>query len=382
MLLLEHDAKDFMATADLPVVPGCLVSSARDIVDASLPPGPWIVKAQVPTGGRGKAGGIRRANSRADLEQTVKALLQTTIRGHPVRECRIEQEVRADREAYLSFSINPEAAGIQILMSAIGGVEIESLHEHDKVVVSKTASSLAHAREVAWELASRQPENCRQQLSDAASRLVELFFSHEATLLEINPLFLFDDRPDWIAGDAKIILDENAFVRRPLLREFVLRRSAAYPETALKLTAGFDYVDIHRDGKVGMVTTGAGLSMMLIDELASRGIKALNFCDMRTGQMRGDPRRLIDILSRIRTGPNVRILLVNVFAGITDLGEFARLLVKALEALPDLRIPIVARLTGNNFEEGRRELARIDYPITLEPDLDAALALVTAECGR
>jgi len=127
----------------------------------------------------------------------------------------------------------------------VGGVDIESLNERDNVLMTKTVvSDLARVREAVLELTSQQPEDCRRQLSDADCRLTEVFLAHEATLLEINPLFLFADSFDWIIGDAKMILDENAFTRRPHLRELVLRRSAAYPETALKLTAGFDYVDI------------------------------------------------------------------------------------------------------------------------------------------
>jgi succinyl-CoA synthetase beta subunit len=220
MLLLEHDAKELLASADLPVPPGCIVSSVREISDAILPPGPWVVKAQVPTGGRGKAGGIRHSSTRVDLDRTVEALLRSTVRQHPVRECRIETQIRTDREAYISFSIDSAFGGIRILMSAVGGVDIESLNERDNVVMTKTVvSDLARVREAVLELTSQQPEDCRRQLSDAACRLTEVFFAHEATLLEINPLFLFADSSDWIIGDAKMILDENAFTRRPHLRE-------------------------------------------------------------------------------------------------------------------------------------------------------------------
>ena len=126
-----------------------------------------------------------------------------------------------------------------------------------------------------------------------------------------------------------------------------------------------------------MVTTGAGLSMMLVDELAERGLRAFNFVDMRTGQMKGDPHRLVLVLERMREGPNIKVLLINVFAGITHLGEFSRLLVRALDQVPALKnIPIVARLLGNGLEEARQVLLDAKAPVYLETDLEEALARV------
>jgi succinyl-CoA synthetase beta subunit len=170
-----------------------------------------------------------------------------------------------------------------------------------------------------------------------------------------------------------MILDGNAMPRQPEIEAMARQRRDAYPETALKLDSGFDYVEIDAGGHIGMVTTGAGLSMMLMDELTARGLRPFNFCDIRTGQMRGDPRRLIEVLTWIARGPGIRVVLASVFAGITHLGEFSELLVQAMRAVPELRAPVVARIIGNGFADAERIIAGAGLPIVVEPDLDRAI---------
>lgn len=363
MLLLEHDAKTLLAAAGIPVPAGILADRA----DAPIPlTGPLIVKAQIPVGGRGKAGGTRTAATHDEANAHLAALLGTTIKNHPVRECRIEQQVNG-AEAYLSLAVDPASAGIRVLASTMGGVEIETLH---RASVQSTLANPDRNGVVTASTTLALPPIMR----DAITRLADAFFRYEATLLEINPLFL--THTGWIAGDAKMILDADAAPRVPAIAELIRNRAAAYPEAYLKLTEGFDFAIIDQAGRVGMVTTGAGLSMMLIDELTARGLAPFNFCDIRTGQLRGDPRRLIDVLRRIANGPGVRVVLVSVFAGITDLGEFATLLVAAMRAVPELQAPVIARIIGNGFERACHIIAQADLPITVEPDLDRALAAV------
>ena len=139
-----------------------------------------------------------------------------------------------------------------------------------------------------------------------------------------------------------------------------------YPEVQLKLEHGFDYVVVDPAGEIGLLTTGAGLSMMLIDELRACGLKPYNFLDVRTGGMRGDPTRLIRVLEWIAQGPNVRVVLVNIFAGITHLGEFATLLLKARAAVPQLTQPFVVRLVGTAFSEAQKILGDAGIPVTTE----------------
>jgi succinyl-CoA synthetase beta subunit len=201
----------------------------------------------------------------------------------------------------------------------------------------------------------------------------------DAILLEINPLFVLDHGA-WLAGDAKMVVDDNAIARQPAVGRLLEARAHAYVETYTKWKHGFDYVVVDPDGELGLLTTGAGLSMMLIDELRAAGMRPYNFLDVRTGGLRGDATRLVQVLHWIAQGCSVKCVLVNVFAGITHLGEFSRLLVEALERSPQLKVPVVTRLVGNGLDEARAVLGAAG--IAVEPDLNRALGLVRAALGR
>ena len=169
-------------------------------------------------------------------------------------------------------------------------------------------------------------------------------------------------------------MDLNAIDRQPRIAELIAARPAIYADANRKLHEGFDYVELDPAGEIGLVTTGAGLSMMLIDELTARGAKPLNFCDIRTGQMRGSPARLMRVLEWITARPSLRAVLVNIFAGITDLAEFADLLATAVEQTPALRVPVVARLIGRGAEQAKRILAERQPDMLVTEDLEEAMA--------
>jgi succinyl-CoA synthetase beta subunit len=375
MMLLEHDAKELLATDGIPVPVGMLATTADIELPASLG-APFMMKAQIPVGGRGKAGGIRRAESVAQLRHGLGELLGKTIKGQMVHACRIEQCVEG-MEHYLSVSLDATQGRLRVLLSPEGGVDIEAhaqggaLHSAD--VAFNEREAIAAASVLADSIES--PE--RETIVHAAERLIAEFFAFEATLLEVNPLFI---RPDgsWTAGDLKLAIDDNALVRQPRLCDLIHCRADAYPEMALKLNHGFDFVVVDPDGEIGLVTTGAGLSMQMIDELEECGHPAFNFCDIRTGQLRGDPTRLINVFQWIAAGRNVRSVLINFFAGITHLGEVAKLLVTALDAVPELRVPVTARLIGNGYDEAIAVFAAAGHPLRVEPDLDQAIELALA----
>ncbi len=173
-----------------------------------------------------------------------------------------------------------------------------------------------------------------------------------------------------------MILDANALPRQPEIEALIRARRDAYPEAFEKLESGFDWIEIDPEGEIGLVSAGAGLSMMLIDELTARGLRPFNFCDLRSGQMRCDPARLLEVLSRLSAGRRVRTVLVNIFAGITNLGEFARLFIQATDALPGFRLPVVARLIGNGLDEAQAIFADRGLALLIEPNLDRALEAV------
>lgn len=369
MYLLEHDAKELLAQHGIPIPPGRLLVGDETIYRPALPPGPWIVKGQINTGGRGKAGIIRKADTLQEIANHTYSVLGATVKGRRVNSIRIEQRVDAAEECYLAFMVDPAAAGVRVIMSAQGGMEIEAVPS-DLVRSEIAQPDYAALAACVQRLAASMPGAKAQALREAGERLARFFLECEALLAEINPLFVKADG-SWIAGDAKIVTDDNALVRQPDLRNLLEQRATAYPEAALKLNHGFDYVVVDPQGEIGLLTTGAGLSMMLIDELRAAGLRPYNFLDIRTGGLRGETKRLVQVLRWIAKGRNVRVLLINIFAGITELGEFSRLLVTALREVPQLKVPVVARLVGNGLPAAREVLT--DAGIRLHTGLDDAL---------
>jgi succinyl-CoA synthetase beta subunit len=373
MILLEYDAKAIMAEHGIRVPRGILARSPADLSSDFAPP--LMVKAQVPVGGRGKAGGVARVESAPALAEAIARMAAATIKGHRVRECLVE-EVTAGHECFIGFALDEASGGVDILLSTNGGIDVE-VGARQHVMSERADFDPSACHEAAMRLAARAPEPMRTAFSDIAPRLAEIFFSRDAVLLEINPLFVQPDG-SWIAGDAKFSIDDNALPRQPGLAALIRNRADAYPEAAGKLASGFDFAVLDPEGDVGLVTTGAGLTMQLVDELTARGCRPFNFCDIRTGEFRGDPARLIRVFKAMAAAPSIKTVLINFFAGITHLGEVARLIAAALQAVPSLTVPITARLIGNGYDEAIAVLAAMPAPLTVEPDLERALDRIIA----
>jgi succinyl-CoA synthetase beta subunit len=376
VFLIEHHGKELLAAHGIPIPAGVFVPAGSDPLACKLPDSPVMVKAQVATGGRGKAGAVQTADSQDQARRIIAELDGRTLNGKPIHGFRVEQRVGFVHEAYVSLSVDGEAARIRLFVSPDGGVDVEAHATHE----GAARSVLAHPDELAGaaeEICAALPSPVREALASAVPRLADLFLRYEATLLEINPLFVRADG-SWVVGDVKLVIDDNAIIRHGAIRDLLEQHPDIYPESARKLDHGFDYVEVDADGEIGLITTGAGLSMQLIDELKDQRRRPLNFCDIRSGQFRGDPARLIAVMRWIASRPRIRVVLVNIFAGITDLAEFARLLVQAANEVPELRVPMVARLIGRNLDEARHILATSDLAVMLEPDLDRAMALVLA----
>lgn len=369
LMLLEHDAKALLAQCGVPVPKGLLVGTAGRVGRLPFNP-PAIVKAQVPAGGRGKAGGIVRATTQGEIAEAVAGLAGKRIKGHAVREVRIEQPATGT-ECYLSLTLEPSTGLVRVLASDRGGIDVE-----EQAAIGMHARSAAFSQEAVEaeirQLATEMGKPLGVALQSLAAPVSRAFFALEAVLLEINPLFVGGDGTA-MAGDAKLVLDENALARNEHLAALVRERAPAYPETSLKLQHGFDFVVLDPEGELGLVTTGAGLSMQLVDEIAARGFSAYNFCDIRTGQFRGDPKRLITVLNWIAEGPRVRSVLMNFFAGVTHLGELSRLLVVALAQVPQLKVPVTIRLIGNGLDEAMEVLREAPIDVFLDQDLERAL---------
>ena len=376
MYLIEHDAKQLLARHGVPVPQGCLLTDPA--AANALPPGPWVVKGQITVGGRGKAGLIRKAATAAEVRSQSAEILGKMIKGRTVRAVRVEQQIHDASEVYISMLLDPAQAGVRIIMAAQGGMDIEAL-PREALRMTTAAPDAATLAAAAEQLAASFSGATGQALAAAGRALATAFIAEEALLIEINPLFVQPDGA-WIAGDAKVITDDSALPRQPAQRALLENTTCPYQETALKDAHGCDYVVVDPAGEIALLTTGAGLSMMLIDEMRGAGLKPYNFLDIRTGGLRGEITRLVHVLQWMREGPRVKVLLINIFAGITELGEFSQLLVSALNAVPEFKVPVVARLVGNGMETARAVLA--ESGITLYDDLDAALAAVRAHLGQ
>ncbi len=378
MLLIEADGKALLAAHGISVPPGMLLNGPSPIPDgaSALPgDGPWMVKAQVPVGGRGKAGGILRCTARSQVSEATTRLFGTRLKGHQVDACLVEQ-VAAGQERYLAVIVDPASYGLRVIYAAQGGIDIEQSGAAQGRLCAADGGAVAEA---VADLIADEPQAWRAQVAAIGRALGDMVIERELALAEINPLFVAAD--GCVAGDAKIVVDLNAVDRQPMIAAMIAARPGIYLDANRKLSAGFDYVELDPAGEIGLVTTGAGLSMMLIDELTTRGARPLNFCDIRTGQMRGSPVRLMQVLDWIATGSCLKVVLVNIFAGITDLGEFAGLLAAALEQSPALQVPVVARLVGRGAAEAKRILAAARPEMLVTEDLEEALARVSAIVG-
>jgi len=369
VLLIEADGKALFSQFGIPVPAGVVATDA-----GAEPPGdgPWIVKVQVPVGGRGKAGGIIRCATREEVAAALRRCLGSRLKGHAVEQCLIEQAARGE-ERYLSVMLDAANYGLRVIWSAAGGVEIEA---------SGTATGRAcpphpgAVSEALAELIKDEPDAWRDVVADIGHRLAEMVMKRELALAEINPLFVSET--GCVAGDAKVVIDLNAVERQPEVDALVRARPAVYEDANRKLVEGFDYVELDPAGEIGLITTGAGLSMMLIDEMTARGAHPVNFCDIRTGQMRGSPDRLMRVLEWITDRSSLKAVLVNIFAGITDLSEFANLLATAIERTPALTVPVVARLVGRNADEAKRILGERQPGMLVTEDLEEALRRIDA----
>ena len=374
MLLIEADGKALFRAFGIAVPDGLVVTGD---VPALPGPGPWMVKAQVPVGGRGKVGGVRQCATPDEVAAAARAMLGTRLKGHAVDSVFVEQTV-AGAERYLSLSVDPASYGVRVIYIAGGGVDVEQAAESGgagKVCAPDRASVAATLS----DMLTNDPD--RLALIALGEKLAALLLSRELMLAEINPLFVGPG--GCIAGDAKVVIDLNAVEQgQPELRALIEARPSVYTDAIRKLQEGFDYVELDPEGEIGLLTTGAGLSMMLIDELTARGGKPLNFLDIRTGQLRGSPQRIIHALTWMAERPSLKVVLVNIFAGITDLAEFAVLLADALEQTPQMRAPIVARLVGRGAAAAAKILAERRPGMLVTEDLEESLAAVGTLIGR
>jgi succinyl-CoA synthetase beta subunit len=370
--LYEYQGKELFRRAGIPVSDGRLATTPAEARAAAEElGGQVVVKAQVLTGGRGKAGGIKLAAGPEEAEARADEILGLDINGHVVRKLWIERASEIAKEYYLSVTFDRGAKQALFMFTTQGGVDIEEV-----AASSPEALIRLHVHPFegfqAWQArrliygAGLSDPNEQKQIAAIVGRLYEAFVDYDAMLCEINPLIVTPEG-EVKALDSKFTVDDNALYKHPDVAE--LRDPEAYPpEERAAREKGVTYVKL--DGEVGILGNGAGLVMSTLDVIALAGGRAANFCDLGGG---GDAQGVVDALEVITGDPQVRSILFNIFGGITRGDEVARGILQALSQLT-IAHPIVVRLDGTNAEEGRHLLEEAAPPnLYVEPTmLDAA----------
>ncbi|HXF97349.1 MAG TPA: ADP-forming succinate--CoA ligase subunit beta [Gaiellaceae bacterium] len=360
MDLYEHQGKELFRRFGIPVSEGRLAATPEEARAAAAElGGEVVVKAQVLTGGRGKAGGIKLAATPAEAEARAREILGMDIRGHLVRKVWVERASAIARERYLSLTFDRSAKRPLFMFTTQGGVDIEEVAARSpEAIVRLHVDPLIgyrpwQGRRLVYEGGVADPGE-RRQIEAIVERLYEVFVGCEAMLCEINPLIATPEG-EVRALDAKVTLDDNALFRHPDLAG-LRDLAAADPLEALAREKGVTYVKL--DGEVGVLGNGAGLTMSTVDVVTFVGGRPANFCDLGGG---GDAQGVVDALEVVTRDPQVRAIFFNIFGGITRCDEVARGILQALERMA-IAHPIVVRLDGTNAEEGRRLLREAGAP--------------------
>jgi succinyl-CoA synthetase beta subunit len=358
--LYEYQGKELFRRYGIPVSEGRLATSPAEARDAAEElGGPVVVKAQVLTGGRGKAGGIKLAATPTEAEARAQEILGLDIRGHVVAKVWIERASDIEREYYLSIAFDRSAKKPLLMFTTQGGVDIEEVAASSPdALVRLHVDPLEgyhqwQGRRLVHDAGVEIPAE-QKQIVGIVGQLYEAFVGAEAMLCEVNPLIVTPEG-EVRALDSKFTVDDNALFRLP---EIAAMRDAAAadPLEALAREKGVTYVKL--DGEVGVLGNGAGLTMSTVDVVTFVGGRPANFCDLGGG---GDAQGVVDALEVIIRDPQVRSIFFNIFGGITRCDEVARGILQALEQMA-IEDPIVVRLDGTNAEEGRRILQEAAPP--------------------
>jgi succinyl-CoA synthetase beta subunit len=370
--LYEYQGKELFTRFGIPVSEGRLATSPVEARAAAEElGGQVVVKAQVLTGGRGKAGGIKLADDPADAERKAEEILGLDIRGHVVRKLWIESASEIAKEYYLSVTFDRGAKKALFMLTTEGGIEIEEVAARLPQALARLHTDPLEgfqpyqARRLIYGAGIEDPEE-QTQIASIVERLYRCFVETDAMLCEINPLIVTPEG-EVRALDSKFTVDDNALFRHPDIAE-MCDPEAYPPEERAAREKGVTYVKL--DGDVGILGNGAGLVMSTLDVIALVGGRPANFCDLGGG---GDAQGVVDALEVISADPQVKSILFNIFAGITRCDVVAQGILQALSQIT-IEHPIVVRFDGTNAEEGREILAEAaPANLHVEPTmLDAA----------
>ncbi|MEO0098062.1 MAG: ADP-forming succinate--CoA ligase subunit beta [candidate division WOR-3 bacterium] len=367
MKLYEFQAKEIFRKEKIPCPKGRLVSSLEEGKSAVSEIGfPCVLKAQVLVGGRGKAGGIKIVEKEEDFSTALESIFSLRIKDLPVEKVLISEKVEIERELYLSIIIDRRLAKPIILASPFGGMDIEEIaKEKPKSIIKEVIDPLLgllpyQCRRVGFQLFSEE-EALLNKFSSLLMALAKIFFSYDAQLVEINPLVI-SKNGEFFALDAKMILDDNAFFRHPEWAEY---KSFEEESEAEAKQEGLSYVKL--SGEIGSIVNGAGLAMATLDLINRYGAQAANFLDIGGSSSPEKTKKALEIITKDK---KVRVILLNIFGGITRCDDVAKGILSFLEE-KRVNLPIIVRLVGTNYEIAQSLLK--DAPVIFVPTMKEAV---------
>ncbi len=353
MNLFEYEAKQEFSTYSIPIPQGTLVTNSNQTAQAiaKLKP-PYMIKAQVLVGGRGKAGGIIPAKSAKEAEEAVAKLLGAQIKGLPVKQVLIEEKLPIRKELYAGITIDRFNRSYVALASASGGIEIEEIAgKTPKAIIRTLIDPQLGLRSFHAMAIAKQFGYSGNQLAELAAiiqKLYQVCVDNDAELVEINPL-AETETGNFVALDARMVIDDNALFRHPEYAERGAEELSS--QEALALKNNLAYVKL--DGDIGVVGNGAGLVMATLDLLNFFGGKPANFLDLGGGTT---IEAITAALQIVFADPDTKAILVNILGGITHCDDVARGIVEAANEAKAKK-PLVVRLVGTNQQEGQKILS-------------------------
>jgi succinyl-CoA synthetase beta subunit len=353
MKLLEYEAKNLLRRAGIPVPASTLVTknTAPKLIL------PAVLKSQVPTGGRGKLGGIKIVNADDELNEVIDKLFKLPIKDFLPSKLLAEEKLSIVYEYYLSLTINRSLGYIELIAHTNGGMEVEENDTADFLHLELTAKNSSVIGEQLAEYFEREDQSF--VLQDMIERLHTCFIDNDATLIEINPLIYTEDKK-LVCGDAKIELDDAAAFRH---------LDWQFEEN----TKEVNFVTLNEAGNVATIANGAGLAMATVDAVSDHGLTAANFLDIGGG---ASTASVLAAFERILLYPNITAIVINIFAGITRCDEIAKAIIAAKKEIPHLPT-LYIRLAGTNYEAAIELLKNESIP--LFSSLEESLAAVVKE---
>ena len=349
MKIHEYQAKEIFARYAIPVTREILCYNTDEVLAATEKLGfPSVVKAQVLTGGRGKAGGVKLVKTTDEAREAASKILGMDIKGYTVEKVLLAAGIKFHSELYVGLTIDRNSKSIVLMASKEGGVEIEEVAKDnpDAILKFPVDPDLGMTSFLARKIAFRLFEDYAlvKQAADLFQKLYRIFIETDASLVEINPLVITDDKK-LLALDGKMNFDDNALFRQSEIEKLLEPDEDEMKEIEAK-EKGLSYIRL--DGSIGFMVNGAGLAMATMDMIKLYGGEPANFLDIGGSS---NPQKVIDAMSLLLSDKNVKVVMINIFGGITRCDDVAKGLLEALRQL-DVKIPIVVRLSGTNAKEG------------------------------